>query len=79
MDLISGLYCTTHTLMYTYHKIGSFNIIKALLPFSAKRTNKPPKAVLRPAEQTIQLPTHSAIVDASDSSDDATDAKVCFS
>ena len=34
--------------------------------------NQPPKAVVRPAEQTIQLPTHTAIVDASDSSDDAT-------
>ena len=27
---------------------------------------------MRPAEQTIQLPTRTAIVDASDSSDDAT-------
>ena len=34
--------------------------------------NQAPKAVVRPAEQTIQLPTHKAIVDASDSSDDAT-------
>ena len=41
-------------------------------PLAAKRVNKPPKAVVRPAEQTIQLPTHTAIVDASDSSDDAT-------
>ena len=34
--------------------------------------NQAPKAVVRPAEQTIQLPTRTAIVDASDSSDDAT-------
>ena len=39
---------------------------------AAKRVNKPPKAIVRPTEQTIQLPTHTAIVDASDSSDDAT-------
>ena len=42
------------------------------LVFAAKRVNKAPKAVVRPAEQTIQLPTRTAIVDASDSSDDAT-------
>ena len=35
-------------------------------------------ACVRVAEQAIQLPTHTAIVDASDSSDDATDAKVCI-
>ena len=40
--------------------------------FAAKRVNQAPKAVVRPAEQTIQLPTRTAIVDASDSSDDAT-------
>ena len=34
--------------------------------------NQPPKAIVRPVEQTIQLPTHTAIVDASESSDDAT-------
>ena len=42
---------------------------------SAKRVNTPPKAIVQPVSQTVNLPTTKAIIDGSGSQDDNTDLK----
>lgn len=41
----------------------------------AKRVNTPPKAIVQPVMQAVNLPTTKAIIDGSGSQDDTTDLK----
>jgi hypothetical protein len=46
--------------------------------YSAKHINSPPHALLKPETQTINLPTSKAILDASESTDDAPKENLVF-
>ena len=52
--------------------------VKVKLPFLAKRVNTPPKAIVQPVFQTVNLPTTKAIIDGSPSTDDSSDLKFRF-
>jgi hypothetical protein len=50
-------------------------LIKTSFFYSAQRVNSPPKAIVQPVFQTVNLPTTKAIIDGSGSSDDTADLK----
>ena len=68
--LVQGVY--VWKVIVTSEKPPGYGEAKAnvtVLP--AKRINTPPKAVIVPAEQTVNLPTNKAVVDGSGSTDDS--------
>ena len=56
------------------HGIGFGNVTV----FPPERINKPPKAVVNPAEQTVTLPTSKAVIDAAESTDDSEATELKF-